>query len=401
MAGLFRAQGAQRDLRKIRDGNRLTMPDRRRAARRIANRATVAYEVETLRAAVPAKLFLNQRRCHIILERRGDWRIEPNRMVLTPPDRKPVEIKIAERTQSQDSAISATRPAIAERTQSQELDKVATSPPPSRPVTIPPMFRLTRQVRFALPAPGQPVPAGAVNGHAGHPALTGVGTFLSLDATLAGELEPSTSYLRNIKEIDDVVRRRAIPFIADFIARHSPQAIGRLMLELFDQLKDGWPGASLDRLVLHLSPFLSAAVCSSEMPMTRLSQKFEFSASHRLHNPALSDEENRRCFGKCNNPHGHGHNYELQVTLRGTPDAQGLIIDIPQFQETVARTVIDRFDHKNLNLEVSEFRDLNPSVENIAMVIFRLLKPRFASFGAQLASVTVWETPKTWAEFSE
>jgi 6-pyruvoyltetrahydropterin/6-carboxytetrahydropterin synthase len=135
--------------------------------------------------------------------------------------------------------------------------------------------------------------------------------------------------------------------------------------------------------------------------MVRLSQKFEFSASHRLHNPSLSDDDNRRTFGKCNNPHGHGHNYELQVTLRGTPDDRGVLIYIPAFERVVAETVIDRFDHKNLNLELAEFRDLIPSVENIARVIYRLLKPKFDAQRATLASVTVWETPKTWCEYSE
>ena len=135
--------------------------------------------------------------------------------------------------------------------------------------------------------------------------------------------------------------------------------------------------------------------------MVRLSQKFEFSATHRLHNPAISETENRRVFGKCNNPHGHGHNYELQVTLRGKPDVNGVLIEIPAFERIVAGTVIDRFDHKNLNLELPEFKELVPTVENIAMTIYRLLKPRFEGERATLASVTVWETPKTWCEYSE
>ena len=137
--------------------------------------------------------------------------------------------------------------------------------------------------------------------------------------------------------------------------------------------------------------------------MMRLSQKFEFSASHRLHNPACSDEENRATFGKCNNPLGHGHNYELQVTLKGTPDASGVLIDIPKFERVVGEMVVDRFDHKNLNDEVPEFQSgkLIPSVENIARVIYQLLKPAMKSGRAELASVTVWETPKTWCEYSE
>ena len=137
--------------------------------------------------------------------------------------------------------------------------------------------------------------------------------------------------------------------------------------------------------------------------MVLLTRKIEFSASHRYDNPALSPEENRRVFGKCNNPHGHGHNYEVQVTLKGHPNAAGVLVDVPAFERIVATTVIDRFDHKNLNLELPEFRDtgLIPTVENIAMTIYRLLKPKFSDAGAQLASVTVWETPKTWSEYSE
>ena len=136
--------------------------------------------------------------------------------------------------------------------------------------------------------------------------------------------------------------------------------------------------------------------------MVRLSHKFEFSASHRLFNRSLGEDENRRLFGKCSNPHGHGHNYELQVTLAGEPDrVNGVLVDLPAFERVVATAVIDRFDHKNLNAEVPEFRELIPSVENIAMVIHRLLKPKLTAGDVRLAGVTVWETPKTWCEYTE
>ena len=116
--------------------------------------------------------------------------------------------------------------------------------------------------------------------------------------------------------------------------------------------------------------------------MVRLSQKFEFSASHRLFNSALSDDENRKTYGKCSNPHGHGHNYELQVTLVGEPDASGVVVKVPVFEQVVSEAIIQRFDHKNLNVEVAEFRELIPSVENIARVIYRRLKERFRESGA-------------------
>ena len=135
--------------------------------------------------------------------------------------------------------------------------------------------------------------------------------------------------------------------------------------------------------------------------MLRLSQKFEFSASHRLHNPALSDDENRKSFGKCNHPTGHGHNYEVQVTLRGRPNENGLLVDVPAFETIVNDYAIEKLDHKNLNVDVPEFAEVIPTVENIAMTIYRMLKKRFTGIGADLASVTVWETPKTWCEYSE
>jgi 6-pyruvoyltetrahydropterin/6-carboxytetrahydropterin synthase len=259
------------------------------------------------------------------------------------------------------------------------------------------MFRLTREVRFAINDAEDPQLRGApTNGHGGFPSLTGFGSYLSLGVTLSGPLDPVSNYLLNIKQIDATIRNRAIPAVA--AAVHSTALTpAQLLGQLFAKL-EAWPPLLLEELKLSLSPFLSFSVRASERPMIRLSQKFEFSATHRLHNPRATEEENRRIFGKCNNSHGHGHNYEVQVTLVGEPDANGLLMAVPEFERIVAASLIDRFDHKNLNVEVPEFRELIPTVENIAMTAYKLLKPKFAS---RLASVTVWETPKTWCEYSE
>ncbi len=268
------------------------------------------------------------------------------------------------------------------------------------------MFRLTREVRFAVndgDADDQ-LRHSPTNSYGGYPSVVGYGRFYSLAVTLAGELDPQTGYLRNIKDIDDAVRRHVIPAIrADVLGLRATRA-----MTPFEQpvvalglLQSVLPQTVVDCVRLRLSPFLSVSCLAPEHPMVRLNQKFEFSASHRLHSAQLSDEENRKCFGKCNNPNGHGHNYEVQVTLAGQPDEHGLLIDVPAFERVVAQTVIDKFDHKNLNVEVGEFRELMPSVENIAMVIYRLLKPKFSEDRARLAAVTVWETPKTWCEYAE
>lgn len=134
--------------------------------------------------------------------------------------------------------------------------------------------------------------------------------------------------------------------------------------------------------------------------MVEVTQTFEFSASHRLHVPALSEEDNLRTFGRCNNPAGHGHNYRLEVTVAGAvSEKTGRVVSLPEFEAVVKREVIDRFDHKHLNSDTEEFAALNPSVENMARTIWGLLAGKVAP--ARLRRVRVWETAKTYAEYEE
>ena len=146
---------------------------------------------------------------------------------------------------------------------------------------------------------------------------------------------------------------------------------------MFASIRDGFAPAAVSEVQLLLSPFLSFTAIATELPMIRLSQKFEFCAAHRLHNPALTDQENLAMYGKCNNPNWHGHNYVLEVTLTGKPDSHGILMPVPDFEEIVSSTVIDQFDHRNLNTEVVEFASMVPTVENIAQVIFKMLQPKF------------------------
>jgi 6-pyruvoyltetrahydropterin/6-carboxytetrahydropterin synthase len=260
------------------------------------------------------------------------------------------------------------------------------------------MFRLTREVRFALnDLPDDQLKSAPSNSFGGYPSLRGFGQHFTLAVTLEGELDPRSCYLRNIKDVDQIVRDKAITLLA---RSRRVNTVERLLPNLFDEIASGWTPAKVHSLALGLTPTLCLTQFASEHPMhTRLSQKFEFSAAHRLHNPALSDDENRRTYGKCNNPAWHGHNYQVQVTLRG--DGGKMFLGLPVLEKTVTEHAIDKLDHKNLNVEVAEFKDLIPTVENIAMVIYRMLKSRFTGVGADLASVTVWETPKTWCEYSE
>ena len=264
------------------------------------------------------------------------------------------------------------------------------------------MFCLTREVRFAVNGDRAAAEGDRpTNSYGGYPSLRGFGHWLALDVTVAGPLEESSSYLINIKQIDAAVRQLVVPFVSDAVRGKHPLTPEQCLPEILRRLALQFPSLRIEAVALKLSPFLCVSIRESEAPMVRLSQKFEFSATHRLHNPALAEQENNLIYGKCNNPHGHGHNYELQVTLIGKPNASGILIDVPAFERIVSSTVIDRFDHKNLNVELPEFRELVPTVENIAMTIHRLLKPRLADAGAKLASVTVWETPKTWCEYAE
>jgi 6-pyruvoyltetrahydropterin/6-carboxytetrahydropterin synthase len=264
------------------------------------------------------------------------------------------------------------------------------------------MFHLTREVRFAINRrPDNQLAGKPSNSFAGFPSLAGLGHYFALQVKLAGPLQPDSGYLCNIKEIDKAVRETAIPLIESHIRADVFGSGAVLLSDLFRLMQHAWPGTQLASLQLSLSPFLTLSMIARETPMVRLSQKFEFSATHRLHNPALSAGQNMELFGKCNNPHGHGHNYELQVTLAGTPDANGELISVPRLEHLVQKAVIDRFDHRNLNVEIEEFKETNPTVENIAQVIYGLLKEPIAKAGATLATVTLWETPKTFCEYGE
>ena len=112
--------------------------------------------------------------------------------------------------------------------------------------------------------------------------------------------------------------------------------------------------------------------------MVDVTRRVEFNSAHRLHSRFLSDEENARIFGKCNNPMGHGHNYELEVTVRGAIDERtGMVIGIGELDEVIQREIVERYDHKNLNLDLEEFQTVNPTSEEFARVIWSRLASCF------------------------
>ena len=127
-------------------------------------------------------------------------------------------------------------------------------------------------------------------------------------------------------------------------------------------------------------------------------RKEHFNAAHRLYNPAWDNKKNDAVFGKCNNPNYHGHNYELIVKLIGVPDSEtGYVMDLKLLSDIIREKVIERFDHKNLNLDCIEFKNLNPTAENIVMVIYQLLKP---SINPELQlQVRLYETERNFVEY--
>ena len=132
--------------------------------------------------------------------------------------------------------------------------------------------------------------------------------------------------------------------------------------------------------------------------MVYLTRKVEFSASHHYHNPDLSAAENQRIFGKCNNPNGHGHNYTLEVTVKGSVDSQtGFVVDLKQLKEIMNREVVDALDHRYLNKEVPEFAVQIPTTENIAIAVWKSLQGKLNV--AKLHRVRIYETPDLWADF--
>ena len=131
--------------------------------------------------------------------------------------------------------------------------------------------------------------------------------------------------------------------------------------------------------------------------MVYLTRRYRFSAGHRLHNDAMDAEENRRVYGKCNNPNGHGHNYLMEVTVAGAIDpATGMIFDLGSLDGIVAERVLDKFDHKNLNLDMENFRTQVPTTENLCAEIYGLLRAPLeaacAERGLQLHRVRLEET---------
>jgi 6-pyruvoyltetrahydropterin/6-carboxytetrahydropterin synthase len=265
------------------------------------------------------------------------------------------------------------------------------------------VFTLRRTVRCSILPPGSRTPEPGTNGSAGSPPFAGLARYYEIQVECRGELHDQTAYLVDIKDVDRAVREGAVPIITD-ACDHNPATDPASILPAMVVAIAARLDAPIHAVTWRLTPTFRLTTEHAVPPSTTvlMAQRFDFAAAHRLHSPSLSVEENRRVYGRCNNPNGHGHNYAIEpiVAIDLADPARPSLADLERLTHEV---LITRFDHKHLNLDTPEFGEhgVIPSVENIARVFFDLLAPRLAAVHprATLRSITVWETDRTCATY--
>ncbi|HWD41987.1 MAG TPA: 6-carboxytetrahydropterin synthase [Fimbriimonas sp.] len=230
-----------------------------------------------------------------------------------------------------------------------------------------------------------------------------------LDVTVEGHMDSTTCMILNIKRIDDLLKERVVSkfdgkSVNDEVPgfQNTVPTTENMLLHIYDLLTAGSPLPEVVRLThikLAETPDLAVELIHLENQMQlTLTRSYEFAASHRLHVPSLSQEENREMFGKCNNPAGHGHNYILEVTVAGEPSPRtGMIADLEALDAKVNELVVDRYDHKHLNHDVPELQGLVPTSEIVAAKIFETLDGKLP---AKLQKVRLQETARNAFEVS-
>ncbi|MCP4607232.1 MAG: hypothetical protein GY845_00765 [Planctomycetes bacterium] len=263
------------------------------------------------------------------------------------------------------------------------------------------MHKLARQVRFSI-NPFLAENNEGFNSYASKPAGEGLSIFLELSVEVIGKIEPATGFVVNVTDIDNNVRKFAVPIFSEKIkhdfrrAQHVGLfALAELLKSAWNILADKFETAQLSKLSLKLNPFRKMAIDLKDFEMVYFSEKFEFAAMHKLWNDDFSEKQNLEVFGKCANPAGHGHNYVVEVTIK-TPTNKN-DFHICDFEKIVENELIQLVDHKNLNADVSHFSKTIPTIENIAVYAWNKLAGKFGE--AVLHCVNVWETDKTYCSY--
>lgn len=260
------------------------------------------------------------------------------------------------------------------------------------------MYKLTRQVRFSV-NPFLSENSRGYNSYASKPVGEGLSIFLELSVEVTGSIDPTTGFVVNVSKIDGNVREFVVPIFVERIKKNFQAAkhiglpeVAELLGFAWNRLTDKFKMAKLSELSLKLNPFRKIAVNSKDTNMVYFSEKFEFAAMHKLWNDGFSEQQNLEIFGKCANPTGHGHNYIVEVTIQMPVSRNDLRIG--NFEKIVDNEFIQLVDHKNLNADVEQLGEKNPTVENIVSLAWNQLTGKFGK--AKLHRVTVWETDKTY-----
>lgn len=228
-----------------------------------------------------------------------------------------------------------------------------------------------------------------------------------LNVYYSGEIDPRDGMIVNLSDLKPVIAQATGPLDGRFLDRE---------VEHFQHVRptcENLVNFLWDRLPAHMGAGVLARVCLEENARLRvqkirldenrtqmkLTRSYEFAAAHRLHVPSMPDQDNSALYGKCNNPQGHGHNYGLEVTIEGEPNAQtGAIISGVELDKMVDEEIFERFDHKHLNEDCPEFRSLVPTSENLARVIFEILQKKLDGNGRRLSKIGLHETQKNYFE---
>ena len=224
-----------------------------------------------------------------------------------------------------------------------------------------------------------------------------------LDVTVKGDTDRKTGMVVNIKDIDDVLQERLVDRFDLKSLNDEVSELKGVIPCLENLMKLIWadlsspgvlpPECQITALRLEEMPTFYGEM---DMKSTTLTRLYEFAASHRLHVSSMSDEQNVEMFGKCNNPSGHGHNYVLEVTISGEMDpTTGMMTDLMALDDKINELVVDRYDHKNLNEDLPEFKGRPTTSEQVVLEIFKRLDGHIP---AQLERVRLHETARSFFE---
>lgn len=272
------------------------------------------------------------------------------------------------------------------------------------------MYYLTRQAAFEASHYNRlPEMSDSENfelfGAAANP--NGHGHNYILQVMVRGDLNPEDGMVINLTDLDSLLKTEILenydhkhlnkqhPVFAE--NPHILPTCENITIEIWQSLDSSLPNGILHRVRLYENATHFADYYGEDM-MVYHTKVYEFSAAHRLHSHLLSEEENREIFGKCNNPAGHGHNYILEITIKGDVDAKtGLLADLNLIDNVVEKEVFGRFDYKHLNLDTPEFETVNPTSENFVKVLWDVLEPNLRP--VVLHRLRLRETPKNHFDY--